>query len=38
MDTKTLASYFTAVNEGGWETVAENFDCGMCDKYKFDKT
>ena len=33
MDTKTLAeSYFTAVNEGGWEDfVAENFDYGMCD-------
>ena len=30
---KTLAeSYFTAVNEGGWEDfVAENFDYGMCD-------
>lgn len=33
MDTKTLAeSYFTAVNEGGWEGfVAEIFDYGMCD-------
>ena len=31
MDTKTLAeSYFTAVNEGGWEGfVAEIFDYGM---------
>ena len=39
MDTKTLAeSYFTAVNEGGWEDfVAWKLDYGMCDSIEIDK-